>query len=76
VWRNVPAEASVSVRKIESVTMLRMNPAMFAPATVRIRRMPKRISGSGCRSLWMPPESGEGAAPRDSPAAMMNSHEA
>src|ERR671932_413442 len=26
-----------------------MNPATFAPLTVRIRRMPKRISGSACR---------------------------
>ena len=38
---------SVSVRKIDSVTMVRMNPAMFAPLTVLIRRMPKRISGAG-----------------------------
>ena len=27
-----------------------MKPATFAPATVRVRRMPKRISGSGWRS--------------------------
>ncbi len=27
-----------------------MKPATFAPLTVRVRRMPKRINGSGCRS--------------------------
>ena len=27
-----------------------MKPATFAPLTVRVRRIPKRISGSGCRS--------------------------
>ena len=27
-----------------------MKPATLAPLTVRVRRMPKRISGSGCRS--------------------------
>ena len=27
-----------------------MKPATFAPLTVRVWRIPKRISGSGCRS--------------------------
>ena len=38
---------SVSIRNIENIAVPRMNPATFAPVTVRVRRMPKRISGSG-----------------------------
>ena len=41
---------SVSIRNIENSAVPRMKPATLAPATVLVRRMPKRISGSGCRS--------------------------
>ena len=41
---------SVSIRNIENKAVPRMKPATFAPLTVRVRRIPKRISGSACRS--------------------------
>ncbi len=40
---------SVSIRNIENIAVPMMKPATFAPVTVRVRKMPKRISGSGCR---------------------------
>ena len=38
------------MRNIENSAVPRMKPATLAPLTVRVRRIPKRISGSGCRS--------------------------
>ena len=38
------------MRNIEKSAVPRMKPATFAPATVLVRRMPKRISGSVWRS--------------------------
>src|SRR3954467_3515891 len=40
---------SVSIRNIENVAVPRMKPPTFAPATVLVRRRPKRMSGSLCR---------------------------
>ena len=37
---------SVSIRNIEKSAVPRMKPATFAPSTVFVRRIPKRISGS------------------------------
>ena len=39
----------VSIRNIEKVAVPRIRPPTFAPATVFVRRMPKRISGSAWR---------------------------
>ena len=41
---------SVSIRNIENSAVPRMKPATFAPSTVFVRRIPKRISGSVARS--------------------------
>src|SRR3954469_19748499 len=40
---------SVSIRNSENVAVPRISPPTFAPATVFVRRIPKRISGSACR---------------------------
>ena len=40
---------SVSIRNIENSAVPRMNPAMFAPATVLIRKIENDISGSLAR---------------------------
>ena len=40
---------SVSIRNIENIAVPMMKPATFAPLTVLMRRMPRRINGSGCR---------------------------
>src|SRR5207247_4360660 len=45
---------SVSIRNSENVAVPRMNPPTFAPATVLVRRIPKRISGSACRRSHQP----------------------
>ena len=49
---------SVSIRNIENIAVPMMKPATFAPVTVLVRRIPKRISGSGCRSS-QPTNAGE-----------------
>src|SRR5213076_565036 len=40
---------SVSIRNSENVAVPRISPPTFAPATVFVRRIPKRMSGSECR---------------------------
>ena len=40
----------VSIRNIENIAVPMMKPATFAPVTVLVRRIPKRMSGSGCLS--------------------------
>src|SRR4026209_1779356 len=62
---------SVSIRNSEKVAVPRMSPPTFAPATVFVRRIPKRISGSA-RPRSPPPHAAStaGAAarpPRGSP---------
>ena len=37
---------NVSIRNIENNAVPRMKPATLAPATVRVRKMPNRISGA------------------------------
>src|SRR5437763_250334 len=45
---------SVSIRNSENVAVPRISPPTFAPATVFVRRIPKRISGSACRRSHQP----------------------
>src|SRR5437763_3963826 len=45
---------SVSIRNSENVAVPRISPPAFAPATVFVRRIPKRISGSTCRRSHQP----------------------
>src|SRR6476646_6638368 len=56
---------SVSIRKSENVAVPRISPPTFAPATVFVRRIPNRISGSACRRSHQP-----NAASSTTPAAM------
>src|SRR2546430_13865088 len=45
---------SVSIRKSENVAVPRISPPTFAPATVFVRRIPKRLSGSARRRSHQP----------------------
>src|SRR5947208_1996725 len=45
---------SVRIRNSEKVAVPRISPPAFAPATVFVRRIPKRISGSTCRRSHQP----------------------
>src|SRR5947209_12055425 len=45
---------SVSIRNSEKVAVPRISPPTFAPATVFVRRIPKRIRGSACRRSHQP----------------------
>ena len=40
----------VSIRNIENIAVPMMKPDTLAPVTVLVRRIPKRMSGSGCLS--------------------------
>src|SRR5439155_1095483 len=55
---------SVSIRNSENVAVPRISPPTFAPATVFVRRIPKRISGSACRRSHQP-DAGRGAEAAD-----------
>src|SRR5258707_9355721 len=65
---------SVSIRNSESVAVPRISPPTFAPATVFVRRIPKRISGSACLRSHQPNAANSATAAAMTPIVRADPH--